>query len=100
MEIEEVRNILKLVCPNGKIDIPLRVWKSDRCNVWYESYRIGFVCKCKRTNRLSLTLFCKAPADKLYVKVYDIFNKIFELDLNELPSANWDYHVFILNYRN
>ena len=100
MEIEEVRNILKLVCPNGKIDIPLRVWKSDRCNVWYEDCRIGFVCKCKKTDRLSLTLFCKEPADMLYIKVYDIFNKIFELDLNELPSVNWDYHVFILNYRN
>ena len=34
MEIEEVRNVLKLVCPNGKIDIPLRAWESDRCNVW------------------------------------------------------------------
>ena len=55
MEIAEVRNVLKLVCPDGKLDIPLRVWKSDRCNVWYEDCRIGFVCKCKRTDRLSLT---------------------------------------------
>ena len=100
MEIEEVRNVLKLVCPNGKIDIPLRTWESDRCNVWYGKYRLGFICKCRKTSRLSLTLFCKEPADIFYVEVYDIFNKVFDLGLNELPSANWDYHVFILSYRN
>lgn len=100
MEIEEVKNVLKLVCPDDSIDIPLRAWESDRCNVWYGKYRLGFICKCRKTGRLSLTLFCKAPADIFYVEIYNIFNKVFDLDLNEIPSANWDYHVFILSYRN
>lgn len=102
MEIEEVRNVLKLACPNSSIELPPKTVEGDyRCNIWYKRCRIGFIRKSIRTDRLSLTLFCKAPySDKFYVELYNIFNKIFELDLNELPSANWDYHVFILSYRN
>lgn len=100
MEIEEVRNVLRMVYPKNDLELFSR--SPNTCNIRFKGNRLGILCKCNKSDKVSLTLFGAAPyvSNKLYVEVYDIFNKVFELDLNELPSVNWDYHVFILSYRN